>query len=79
MDRSPSAPTSTTHVPVGYWSSTGHRDFRHTPLELRQIYPQELPLLLEAGGLQLTERFGDFDGNPLAAESHRQVCICTVA
>jgi len=62
-----------------YWSSTGHRDFRHTPLELRQIYPQELPLLLEAGGLQLTERFGDFDGNPLAAESHRQVCICTVA
>ena len=60
-----------------YWSTAERRDFRHTPLELRQIFPQELPLLLEAGGLRLVERFGDFDRTPLTAASHRQVCICS--
>ncbi|MBL8593285.1 MAG: class I SAM-dependent methyltransferase [Devosia sp.] len=59
-----------------YWSTAEHNDFRHTPLELRQIFPQELPLLLEAGGLRLLERFGDFDRGPLTAASHRQVCVC---
>lgn len=62
-----------------YWSTPERRDFRHTPLELRQIYPQELPLLLQAGGLHLLERFGDFDRNPLDAASHRQVCIAALA
>ncbi|HEV2513867.1 MAG TPA: class I SAM-dependent methyltransferase [Devosia sp.] len=62
-----------------YWSTAERRDFRHTPLELRQIFPQELPLLLEAGGLRLIERFGDFERGPLTAASHRQVCLCMVA
>ena len=62
-----------------YWSTAGRKDFRHTPLELRQIFPQELPLLLASGGLRLAERFGDFDRGPLTAKSWRQVCICTVA
>src|SRR5918995_2745625 len=39
------------------------------PLRLRQIFPQELPLLLEASGLELAARHGDFDGNPLTGES----------
>lgn len=60
-----------------YWSRPGHADFRHTPLSMRQIYPQELPLLLERGGFRLIERFGGFDRSPLAASSMRQVCICT--
>lgn len=58
-----------------YWSTADRRDFRHTPLELRQIYPQELPLLLEAGGFRLLERFGNFERTPLTAASHRQVCV----
>lgn len=62
-----------------YWSTAGHRDFRHTPLELRQIFPQELPLLLEASGLRLIERFRDFERGPLTAASHRQVCVCAAA
>lgn len=62
-----------------YWSTADRTDFRHTPLELRQIFPQELPLLLEAGGLRLLERFGDFDRSPLTASSHRQVCVCAAA
>ncbi len=59
-----------------YWSTAERRDFRHTPLELRQIYPEELPLLLEASGLRLLERFGDFERGPLTAGSRRQVCLC---
>lgn len=62
-----------------YWSTADRKDFRHTPLELRQIFPQELPLLLELGGLRLIERFGDFDRGPLTASSHRQVCVCAAA
>ncbi|WP_055047093.1 class I SAM-dependent methyltransferase [Devosia sp. A16] len=62
-----------------YWSTAEHKDFRHTRLELRQIFPQELPLLLEASGLRLIERFGDFERGALTAESHRQVCVCVVA
>lgn len=58
-----------------YWSTPTHRDFRHTRLELRQIYPQELPLLLELGGLKLADRFGDFDRAPLTSHTFRQVCL----
>ncbi len=61
-----------------YWSRDGHPDFRHTPLELRQIFPQELELLLGLGGLRLAERFGGFERGPLTKESRRQVCIATV-
>lgn len=62
-----------------YWSTADRKDFRHTPLELRQIFPQELPLLLASGGLRLVERFGDFGRGALTAESHRQVCVCAAA
>lgn len=62
-----------------YWSRPGQADFRHTPLSLRQIYPQELPLLLERGGFRLVERFGDFGRGALVADSMRQVVICTVS
>ena len=49
------------------------RDF--APLVLRQIFPQELPLLLRAAGLELAARYGDFDGNALAGDSLNQVCL----
>ena len=58
-----------------YWSTATDRDFRQTSLDLRQVYPQELPLLLELGGLRLDARFGDFDGGELTPQSWRQVCI----
>jgi SAM-dependent methyltransferase len=58
-----------------YWSTGTHADFRHTRLDLRQIYLQELPLLLNLGGLVLTERFGGFDRAALDGNSFRQVCI----
>jgi SAM-dependent methyltransferase len=45
------------------------------PLQLRLLFPQELPLLLERVGLQLITRYGDFSRNPLASDSLNQVCI----
>lgn len=62
-----------------FWSTPDAPDFWRVPLALRQIFPQELPLLLAANGFRLLDRFGDFDRSPLAAGSHRQVCITAPA
>lgn len=58
-----------------YWSAAGRPDFRHTQLELRQIYPQELPLLLRQNGFELLARYGDFGASPFGPDSRRQVCV----
>jgi SAM-dependent methyltransferase len=62
-----------------YFSTDSEPDFVVAPLEVRSIFPQELPLLLSLGGLRLVERFGDFSGRPLAADTPQQVCICESA
>ena len=46
------------------------------PIHVRAIFPQELPLLVRAAGLELVERFGDYTRVPFDATSPRQVCIC---
>ena len=67
-----------TQVSRGTWhlSAAGRPDFRVIPLDLRSIFPQELPLLLAAGGFRLEERYGDFDRSRFISASPRQVCIC---
>jgi SAM-dependent methyltransferase len=45
------------------------------PLTLRQFFPQELPLLLEGAGLELSTCYGDFAGNPLSVDGLNQICI----
>lgn len=62
-----------------YWSTAEQLDFRRTVLELRQIFPQELTLLLGLGGLKLAERYGDFDRSPFQPASSRQVCVAVRA
>jgi SAM-dependent methyltransferase len=39
-----------------YWSTPAQPDFRVTPLNLRQIFPMELPLLIEASGFDMKVR-----------------------
>ena len=46
------------------------------PLVLRSIFPQELPLLLDAAGFELVSRFGDVSGAPFQSRSRIQVCLC---
>lgn len=59
-----------------YFSSPSDPDFLVAPLHLRSIFPQELPLLLAAGGLRLEARHGDFGGAPFGSGSRHQVCVC---
>lgn len=58
------------------WSRAGAPDFWRHRLDMRQIFPQEMPVLVASGGLRLLERFGGFDRSPLTAQSWRQVCVC---
>ena len=59
-----------------YFSTDSEADFVVAPLEVRSIFPQELPLLISLGGLRLVERFGDWSGAPFTADSALQLCIC---
>jgi SAM-dependent methyltransferase len=61
-----------------YWSTSSELDMLVMPVHLRQLFPQELPLLLQSGGFRLAARYGDFDRRPFDAQSRRQVCVCEV-
>ena len=49
------------------------------PVVVRSIFPQELPLLIAAGGLRLNNRFGDLSRHPFVANSPQQICVCQAA
>ena len=72
---------SSTQVNRGTWfiSTPVQRDAWIVPLVLRSIFPQELPLLLSAAGLELIARFGDLSHEPFSAGSRLQVCLCRPA
>ena len=56
-----------TQVGRGRWyvSAPGNPDAGYSPLQLRNIFPQELPLLVAAGGFNLTSRAGGFCANAI--------------
>jgi SAM-dependent methyltransferase len=62
-----------------HFSTAGEPDFLVAPLHLRSIFPQELPLLLAAGGMRLESRHGDLAGGAFTAASRHQVCVCRAA
>lgn len=68
-------------IQVLRWEIAGEQggSCRTEEMRLRTIFPQELPLLLAAAGLELVARFGDFDGTPLTGNSLNQVCIARQA
>lgn len=59
-----------------YFSTPEEPDFWSAPLEVRSIFPQELPLLLAAAGFQLEARYGNFSREPFESGSMRQLCVC---
>ena len=69
---------SSTQVNSATWyvSTLEQRDAWIFPLVLRSIFPQELPLLLSAAGLELISRFGDLGREPFGGHSRAQVCLC---
>jgi len=67
-----------TQVNLATWyiSTPDRRDAWVVPLALRSIFPQELPLLLSAAGLELVSRFGELSRAPFGPGSRVQVCLC---
>ena len=67
-----------TQVSHGTWyiSTPDRRDAWTAPMVLRSIFPQELPLLLSAAGLQLIDRFGELSREPFGPRSRVQLCLC---
>jgi SAM-dependent methyltransferase len=59
-----------------YISTPEKRDAWVLPLALRSIFPQELLLLLAAGGFQLISRYGELSQEPFNSASRAQVCLC---
>ena len=59
-----------------YFSTDSDADFVVAPLEIRSIFPQELPLLLALGGLRVVERFGGWSRAPLTADAALQLYVC---
>jgi SAM-dependent methyltransferase len=59
-----------------YVSAPGKPDAWVLNLDLRNIFPQELPLLLAAGGFDLKSRMGDLSSTPFDSTSRFQVCLC---
>jgi SAM-dependent methyltransferase len=72
---------SAAQVDRGTWyiSAPERRDAWVVPLTIRSIFPQELPLLLSAGGLRLVERFGDLSMGEFRSSSPSQICLCEAA
>jgi hypothetical protein len=70
-----------TQVNRGRWyvSAPGKPDAWTLQLDLRSIFPQELPLLLAAGGFHLKSRVGELDQTPFDSNSRSQVCLCQAA
>jgi hypothetical protein len=59
-----------------FFSSDSEADFVVAPLEIRSIFPQELPLLLTLGGLRVAERFGDWSRTSFSSDAALQVYVC---
>jgi SAM-dependent methyltransferase len=62
-----------------YVSASGKRDAWIVPMVVRTVFPQELPLLVSAAGLELVSRFGDVTGAAFGPSSRSQVCLCRLA
>jgi SAM-dependent methyltransferase len=69
-------PATQVNHAVWHISSAYQRDAWTVPMVLRSIFPQELPLLLSAGGLELVNRFGSLSRAPFEPASRSQVCLC---
>ena len=67
-----------TQVTHGTWyvSTPDRRDAWVVSLTLRNIFPQELPLLLSTAGLELIGRFGELPREPFGPASRIQLCLC---
>jgi SAM-dependent methyltransferase len=70
----------TTQIRAANWRVIdGDGGTRDVAFHLRQFFPDDLPRALEAAGLRLTARYGEFDRRPFGARSRLQVCLAAAA
>jgi SAM-dependent methyltransferase len=62
---------------VWYLSTPDTPDFRVINFRLRMLFPAEVEQALEAAGLRLDARYGEYSRVPFEASSPRQVCLCS--
>jgi SAM-dependent methyltransferase len=62
-----------------WYDAQGREMVREVPLALRLIFPQEMEVLLHYNGFEVVERYGDWDGSPLTAESRMMIYVCQKA
>ncbi len=53
-------------------------DFHLVPLTHRQLFPQELSMLLHYNGFEVLSHDGDFEDDPLHAGAESQVLTCAL-
>lgn len=57
----------------------GRKRFASRKLNMRCFFPQELDTLLIYNGFKILKKYGDFDLNPFAGTSPKQIVICRKA
>jgi SAM-dependent methyltransferase len=63
-------------IRIYYEPADGRGRGRVVKLTQRKFFPAELETLLWAGGFELVQRYGDFQGQPLDGAAESQVIVC---
>jgi SAM-dependent methyltransferase len=58
------------------WVADGREQMLTESATLRFVYPQEMDALLHYNGLAVHDAYGDWDKQPLAADSPRMIYVC---
>lgn len=58
------------------WQEGGEEQFKTERTILRFVYPQEMEALLHYNGLAVRDAYGDWDRQPLTADSPRMIYVC---
>jgi SAM-dependent methyltransferase len=58
------------------WHEDGRERTKTTRIALRYTFPQELAALLDRNGFTLVRQYGDWNGEPLTADSRSIIVVC---
>ena len=58
------------------WQEDARERTQVTRIALRYTFPQELAALLRRNGLTIVRQYGDWNGEPLTANSPSNIVVC---
>ena len=77
--RDPSKQLQQVTFNYAWYDASGVEHREKTVFDLTFIFPRELQILLERNGFAIDKIFGDYDGEPLDADSPRIIARCRIA